>query len=178
MAENTRKQISTRTRFEVFKRDGFVCQYCGSHPPLIILHVDHIIPVSKGGKNDMDNFITSCSDCNLGKSNVSLKDIPKSLKEKSVEIAEKEAQVKGYYDIIEAKRQRVYEQSWQIAVVLDPDAENGFDKSWRKSIERFIEQLGYHEVLDAMEIASSKIRNNHYAFKYFCGICWNKIKQE
>lgn len=53
-----------------------------------------------------------------------------------------------------------------------------FDKSWRKSIERFIEQLGYHEVLDAMEIASSKIKNNHYAFKYFCGICWNKIKQE
>ena len=178
MAGDKRKQISTRSRFEVFKRDGFVCQYCGSHPPLSILHVDHIVPVSKGGENDMDNYITSCDKCNLGKSNISLTDIPKSLKEKSIEVAEKEAQIKGYYDVMESKRLRIEEQSWDVAEVLDQDAANGFNKAWRKSIERFIEKLGYHEVLDAMEIASEKVRNKNYAFKYFCGICWTKIKGE
>lgn len=172
-----RKQISTRQRFETFKRDGFVCQYCGSHPPNVILHVDHIVPVSNGGKNDPDNYITSCDKCNLGKSNISLEIIPKSLKDKAVEVAEKEAQIKGYYEILEAKRNRIEQQSWNIASVLDADAEEGFDKAKFKTISRFVEVLGYHEVLDAMEIASGKIRNENYAFKYFCGICWNKIKE-
>lgn len=176
--DNKRKQISTRKRFEVFKRDGFICQYCGSAPPSVILHVDHIIPVSKGGENDTDNFITSCSRCNLGKSNILLSDIPKSLKDKALETAEKEAQIKGYYQIIEAKRNRIESECWKIAVILDKDAEFGFDKSWKKSIEIFINKLGYFEVEDAMESAVNKIRNQHYAFKYFCGICWNKIKNQ
>ena len=62
-----RKAISKRLRFEVFKRDGFACQYCGKKAPDVVLHVDHVSPVSKGGKNDILNLITSCSDCNLGK---------------------------------------------------------------------------------------------------------------
>ena len=66
----SRKQISTRTRFEVFKRDGFTCQYCGGKPPAAILHIDHITPVSAGGTNDLANLVTSCKDCNLGKSDV------------------------------------------------------------------------------------------------------------
>lgn len=176
MENKKRTQVSTRSRFEVFKRDGFVCQYCGGNPPSVILHVDHIVPVSKGGENEMDNYITACDKCNLGKSNIPLTNIPKSLKEKSLEVAEREAQIKGYYDILEAKRERIDEQTWIIACVLDSDAQSGFNKGWFKSITMFIEKLGYHESLDAMEVASSKIKNNHYAFKYFCGICWSKIK--
>lgn len=62
-----RKPISKRIRFEVFKRDCFTCQYCGRKSPDVILHVDHIKPVSKGGTNGITNLITSCSVCNLGK---------------------------------------------------------------------------------------------------------------
>ena len=69
-----RKQISKKIRFEVFKRDGFKCQYCGASAPDIILHVDHIKPVSKGGKNTITNLITACSRCNLGKSDIELTD--------------------------------------------------------------------------------------------------------
>jgi len=42
--------VSTRTRFEIFKRDSFRCQYCGKSAPDVILHIDHIEPASKGGK--------------------------------------------------------------------------------------------------------------------------------
>lgn len=63
-----REQLSKKIRFEVFKRDSFKCQYCGKSVPDVILHVDHINPVSNGGKNDLLNLITSCQDCNLGKS--------------------------------------------------------------------------------------------------------------
>lgn len=63
-----RKAISDKLRFEVFKRDSFRCQYCGMSAPDVVLNVDHIDPVSNGGTNDILNLITSCRDCNSGKS--------------------------------------------------------------------------------------------------------------
>lgn len=69
-----RKKLGKKIRFEVFKRDSFTCQYCGQSAPQVILEVDHIIPVSKGGDNELTNLITSCRDCNRGKSNIELSD--------------------------------------------------------------------------------------------------------
>ena len=43
--------ISKKLRFEVFKRDGFQCAYCGKTPPEVSLEVDHIQPKSKKGKD-------------------------------------------------------------------------------------------------------------------------------
>lgn len=69
-----RKSISKKTRFEVFKRDSFTCQYCGAKSPDVNLELDHITPVSKGGDNELLNLVTSCFDCNRGKSNNELSD--------------------------------------------------------------------------------------------------------
>lgn len=66
--------VKKSVRFEVFKRDKFTCQYCGRSAPDIVLHVDHIHPVSEGGEDDILNLVTSCQDCNLGKSNRMLSD--------------------------------------------------------------------------------------------------------
>lgn len=62
-----RSGISKRIRFEVFKRDGFACQYCGAKAPDVLLHVDHVEPASKGGEDEILNYVTACVDCNLGK---------------------------------------------------------------------------------------------------------------
>ncbi len=62
-----RKKISDKTRFEVFKRDSFKCQYCGRSAPDVILEVDHVKPVARGGPDDLLNYVTSCRDCNQGK---------------------------------------------------------------------------------------------------------------
>ena len=67
--------LSKKTRFEVFKRDGFTCQYCGKTPPTVILEVDHIDPKSNGGSDNTINLITACFDCNRGKSDCKLGDI-------------------------------------------------------------------------------------------------------
>ena len=67
MAENKRKPISKKIRFEVFKRDNFTCQYCGKSAPDVVLEIDHINPVKNGGDNNIMNLITSCFDCNRGK---------------------------------------------------------------------------------------------------------------
>lgn len=69
-----RQGIPKSVRFEVFKRDAFTCQYCGSKAPDVVLHVDHIEPLSKGGTNEIINLITSCVSCNSGKSDVRLDD--------------------------------------------------------------------------------------------------------
>ena len=58
-----------KLRFEVFRRDSYSCQYCGRSAPEYPLHVDHIIPWSKGGKTIIENLRAACSECNLGKSN-------------------------------------------------------------------------------------------------------------
>src|SRR5574344_570940 len=91
----TRQSIKKSVRFEVFKRDSFTCQYCGKTAPDVVLHVDHIKPVSKGGENDLLNLITSCADCNLGKGARELSDdsIVAKQREQLEELAERHQQL-------------------------------------------------------------------------------------
>ncbi len=69
-----RKAISKRTRFEVFKRDFFKCQYCGAGAPDVLLELDHITPIAKGGDDSLLNLVTACETCNAGKAAVPLAD--------------------------------------------------------------------------------------------------------
>ena len=52
------------TRFNVFLRDRFTCQYCGARDDLTF---DHLVPRSRGGMTTWDNVVTACSPCNLQK---------------------------------------------------------------------------------------------------------------
>jgi len=54
------------TRFNVFLRDRFQCQYCGSGHDLTF---DHLVPKSRGGQTTWDNVLTACAPCNLKKGN-------------------------------------------------------------------------------------------------------------
>jgi hypothetical protein len=66
--------LSKRTRFEVLKRDGFRCVYCGATAVTSLLHIDHVIAIANGGTNEPPNLVTSCAGCNLGKSDVRLEE--------------------------------------------------------------------------------------------------------
>lgn len=65
--QNRRPSRGTTLRFKVFERDGFRCRYCGRGTPDVVLQADHVIPASKGGPYTMENLVTSCRDCNIGK---------------------------------------------------------------------------------------------------------------
>jgi hypothetical protein len=68
----TGRDPSLRLRWHVLQRDRFTCCACGASPVLTLgveLHVDHIVPWSKGGETVLMNLQTLCSICNLGKSN-------------------------------------------------------------------------------------------------------------
>jgi len=175
-----RKSISKRLRFEIFKRDQFTCQYCGAHPPSVILHVDHISPVAHGGLNEIDNLITSCESCNLGKSSKELSDIPMSLKDKAGITQEREAQIIGYQEILTAKRQRIESQSEQVREVYER-FNDGYTltESAMTSVRRFVEIIGLDETIKSMEIAcTAKSVKDHVKFKYFCGVCWNRAREQ
>ena len=67
--EIERSKLNASLRYDVMQRDGFKCKLCGASAANgAVLHVDHIVPVSKGGKTEMSNLRTLCDMCNLGKS--------------------------------------------------------------------------------------------------------------
>jgi hypothetical protein len=71
-----RGRVASGLRFDVFARDDFRCRYCGrSADDGAILHADHVVPESKGGPTTLENLVTACIDCNLGKS---AKDLPET----------------------------------------------------------------------------------------------------
>lgn len=74
-----------KLRFEIFKRDNFRCQYCGRNPreDKTKLHIEHIIPKSRGGTNQINNLTTSCAECNYGKRDVLLEE--KYMKQEKIE---------------------------------------------------------------------------------------------
>jgi 5-methylcytosine-specific restriction endonuclease McrA len=57
------------TRFNVFLRDSFSCQYCSVRQPTHDLTFDHVIPRSRGGRTVWENVVTACCGCNLRKGN-------------------------------------------------------------------------------------------------------------
>lgn len=102
-----RKSLSKRTRFEIFKRDGYRCRYCGVTPAVSILRVDHVIPVVNGGTDDAENLVTSCEPCNAGKGPVPLDDrrLPDTME--AEDVRERAEQLREYTaaqrEVIDAK---------------------------------------------------------------------------
>jgi hypothetical protein len=72
ITQENKHDIPLKLRLKVLKRDHFKCVLCGRNPanePSVELHIDHIIPFSKGGKTNENNLRTLCRECNLGKGN-------------------------------------------------------------------------------------------------------------
>lgn len=173
-----RLPLSAKTRFEVFKRDLFTCQYCGAHPPTAILHVDHIHPVAEGGTNDEDNLVTSCDRCNFGKGARLLSSAPKSLADKADDAKEREEQLAGYAAVMQAIRDRIETDTWEVLDAVIPGSSEGTTTARFESVKRFVKEIGKFACLEASDIAWGK---NPYSdpqrFKYFCGVCWRKIER-
>lgn len=172
--------LSKKLRFEVFKRDSFKCQYCGAMPPVVVLEVDHIIPVSKSGTDDIDNLITSCFDCNRGKSNRDLTTLPQSTIEKTEQLIEREEQYAAYKEILSKIKARQAEEIDAIDEIY-----NQYFPEWclgerfkNGTLPIFLKSLGFEKVEDAMHKACARMFDDNKAIKYFCGICWNKIRDK
>ncbi len=170
--------ISKKIRFEVFKRDGFTCQYCGNAPPKVTLEIDHINPKSEGGADTINNFLTACFDCNRGKRNIPLTKIPGGLRENLEILKEKELQLSEYNKFIAKIEKRIQKEIEEISSIYhEYFSEYVLSESFKNtSIKQFLKYLPKSIIKEAMDLACSRMNSNK-SIKYFCGICWNKIKE-
>lgn len=146
--------ISKRTRFEVFKRDGFRCTYCGATPTDGPLHVDHVEPKAGGGLDEIDNLTTACGNCNLGKSDVPLEQ-RRPQREATEEQKEHAEQIREYLAV---QREIRKAQDMVVAAVED---------HWRQELGATPRILGgnlrgalkdftVEELMEAIDIAASR----------------------
>lgn len=147
--------LSKKTRFEVFKRDSFTCQYCGRMAPDIILEVDHINPVVNGGDNNIMNLVTSCYDCNRGKGKRQLSE-NEELKKQQSQLKELNIKREQLKMLVEWKKELSNFEDEQVSIISDMISkatgfhlsENGKNK-FKKEIKRF----GIAEVIESTNLS-------------------------
>jgi hypothetical protein len=123
--------------------------------------------------------VTACQQCNRGKSNVSLANIPQSLAERAAETIEREAQISGYQAVMKDRRMRIDAEAQEILELFWEwfTGRDGIPKNDFTSIRNFIDKLGLDECIDSVERSLKKCPYSYpRAFKYFCGACWGKLR--
>lgn len=150
-----RKAISKKLRFEVFKRDNFTCQYCGKSAPDVVLHLDHINPVAKGGGPDILNLVTSCADCNSGKSDRLLNDKTMLEKQKKqlAELNERREQLKLMVKWREGLKKLDDLQVNEIEKIMYAETGRCLSEYGRGEVAKWIKKYGFPEVLESAGIS-------------------------
>ena len=163
----TVRSITKTLRFNILQRDKHTCQYCGRTPPEVTLVIDHLLPVAHDGTDDPDNLVTSCEDCNAGKSDKLIKDFTGGYTKDE------------WRDQIHAKRLEVIkERRAHIGQVTqhwkDHFGLRGLTKYDEDAIYRFIERYNPEWIKAAVSITASK-KIEEYV-KYIGGILRNWAK--
>jgi hypothetical protein len=172
--------ISRRLRFEVLRRDGYTCRYCGAKAPDVVLTVDHVIPVTLGGGDDPRNLVAACQDCNAGKSSVPIDapvvedvDATAMLVAAAFEQAsEKRRQELSDIDEIQVR----FYHAW---VDMHGYASNTYlPLDWRMAIARFLHRgLTYEDLEHFIPVPMRADIQRPRRFNYFCGCCWNELTE-
>lgn len=175
--------VSRRLRFEVLRRDGHACRYCGRTAPETPLTVDHVVPVALGGSDDPTNLVAACKDCNSGKSatnpdaavvaNVAddalrwAAAIRQSAETMLADLAEREA------------RRREFRREWDSWTFGSKKMTVPLPDTWERSVDNFLAVgLPVPLLLDAMRKAmqASKVEPDQ-TFRYMCGIAWKIVTE-
>lgn len=158
-----RKGISKKTRFEVFKRDSFTCQYCGKCAPEVVLHIDHIVPVSGGGDNSILNLITSCQGCNLGKGARRLDDASAAAKQMKAakELNERREQLKMLAEWRTGLSKIKEESADLVANHIATVYKVGLTEVGKSGLRRAISKYGMEMVIEAAEKSANQYLIDH-----------------
>ncbi|MFH1646586.1 MAG: HNH endonuclease [Chloroflexota bacterium] len=183
--------ISKKLRFDVFNRDNFTCQYCGRKTPDVILELEHIIPSSKGGTDELDNLITSCFECNRGKG-VSLLDTilkDRAIHEETILLAEREFQLAEYNHLKKKIRDRENNEIEELRLHFSSKfrasernyAKGEFPETIVHQCLKIMSYIDIFELVDiAVDITSRDTKGDYHtvaAAKYLTAILRNKLRE-
>lgn len=173
--------LSKRLRYEVLRRDGHACRYCGRSAPDVPLTVDHVVPVALGGNDEPSNLVTACRDCNSGKS-ASSPDAPvvADVAQDALRWASamQHAADMALADLDQRHDNRAkFIERWNVwkaggkTMPIPADWENTVDQLCSAGLPMEL-------LLDAVDVA---MRKTHVArdqlFRYMCGVAWRRIAE-
>jgi len=167
--------VTKRIRFEVMRRDGHRCHYCGATATDARLTIDHVLPTALGGSDDASNLVTACADCNAGKTSTPPDGATVA---KVAHDAERWAQ--AMQAAAERTRQRRAEADAYIDALHDSlrfFADYELPDDWRASL------AGFHAAglpVDLMRRALDTAIDNRRIdwkgrWKYACGTAWRML---
>lgn len=176
-----RKPISRRLRFEILRRDGHQCRYCGAGADEAKLTVDHVIPVALGGTNDPSNLVAACKDCNAGKTSTS--------PDEHV-VADADDRAVAWARALELAAERRRADIHQAQAVVDAfdtawcSWTDGYsqavdrDPRWRTSIDTFVAAgLNLDDLVHFVDVAMRSKASHNSKWRYFCGCCWKEVNR-
>jgi hypothetical protein len=179
-----RTAVPRRLRFEVLRRDGHRCRYCGAGPENAKLTVDHVIPQALGGLSVPENLVTACDPCNSGKASVPA-DAPTVAGADERALLWREAIIAAGDDL---RGERIL---LQMDVDQVTEAWRGWRREcdgqevphavdWEQSIRRW---LAYGvPAMDLVELIPRAMEKQLDSFtdarwRYFCGCVWRHLDQ-
>lgn len=179
-----RKSISKKDRFEILKRDCFKCQYCGAAAPDVLLHVDHIHPVSKDGSNEIINLITSCEGCNFGKSDRLLSDSSVLDKQRNQleKLQERREQLDMMFKWQESLSNIASTVVDRLSDIWNEHTGHYVSKAGEGTLRRHLKKYSFEEITSAMQAAadtylrydgeSATLDSGREAFEKIGGVCY------
>ena len=163
---------SKRLRFEILKRDGFACRYCGVTAVAAPLHVDHVVPEAKGGTDDPANLVTACRDCNLGKSDRSLDESRLAASITADELREQAETVTAYLDAqksLEAARAGVTD--WLVGIWQEDVDGRGMPRPLARALGAVASKHRLEDIASAIRAVGKKgLRRDDDRARYFYGV--------
>lgn len=180
--------LSKKLRFDVFKRDDFTCQYCGRRTPEVVLHVDHIVPKAEGGRDEIENLVAACADCNLGKGarKLATRSELEDLRRRAEILREREEQIRAYNEARDAVRaledsaiNELYNYWFEMQGVSQMPSQYCVGQSFLRG---YVRHWGISEIKAAMDNANTKRINTNQRYanpRYFGGIMkWKRAERE
>lgn len=153
-----RKALSQKTRFEVFKRDKFTCQYCGAKAPDVVLQVDHIEAVANGGGNEILNLLTSCKGCNGGKSATPISD-GSAVERQRQQLADLEERRQQIELMVQWKTELASQDDALIAaldVEFDRKVGYRFSPIGEAKVAKAMKRVGFSLLFDALGLSAAR----------------------
>jgi hypothetical protein len=176
--------ISKRLRYEVLRRDGFACWYCGIKSAEAKLVVDAVVPEALGGSHkDPANLRSACEPCNSGKTSSS-PDAPliAAVAEDAARWAQAMAMaaeevLSSGAAVTEAHKR--FDAAWSGWTYGDDEQPIPKDPGWKHTVDSLLAAgLPMRLLEECIQIAMSRKRvSPENTFRYMCGVAWNKVTE-
>jgi hypothetical protein len=160
--------VSRSLRFQVLRRDGHRCHYCGATAAEAKLTVDHVTPVALGGTDTADNLVAACEPCNGGKS---------ATPADAALVAQVQDRDTQFQAAVTDLTQEDRERRWFAEAFLDAWDLGELPPGWRRTIDAYRQQGLASDVWDEIVSIARNKANLDDPFRYCCGIARNQVKK-